>query len=279
MESIIEIFSDLIDDPKDAMRSGLDRESLFDLADDIKKNGLINPITVRPVADRFEVVAGHRRLGACKIAGIIKIPCVVKELDDRAAFSIMASENLVREDVDPVDEAEFIIKMMSRTGEGVEEVAVNIRRSRQYVLDRLTVGEMPAYLKEFLRAKQIKLGSALALNQITDESKKMMWIQMAVRDGVSVRVAEYWLTQWKMSQLPDAVNVENPLSELPAGEYKPILFRCAIDGKEYPVEQTKMISVFLGNLDLLSALRRELNSERAKSEFSPPLNEPETPVR
>ena len=277
MENIREIFSDLIDDPKDAMRSGLDRESLFDLADDIKKNGLINPITVRPVADRFEVVAGHRRLGACKIAGIIKIPCVVKELDDRAAFSIMASENLVREDVDPVDEAEFIIKMMSRTGEGVEEVAVNIRRSKQYVLDRLTVGEMPAYLKEFLRAKQIKLGSALALNQITDESKKMMWIQMAVRDGVSVRVAEYWLTQWKMSQLPDAVNVENPLSELSAGDYKPILFRCAIDGKEYPVEQTKMISVFLGNLDLLSALRRELNSERAKSELSPPLNEPETP--
>jgi len=279
MESIREIFSDLIDDPKDAMRSGLDRESLFDLADDIKKNGLINPITVRPVADRYEVVAGHRRLGACKIAGKIKIPCVVKELDDRAAFSIMASENLVREDVDPVDEAEFIIKMMSRTGEGVEEVAVNIRRSRQYVLDRLIVAEMPSYLKEFLRAKQIKLGAALALNQITDEPKKMMWVQMAVRDGVSVRVAEYWLTQWKMSQLPDAVNVENPLSELSAGEYKPILFRCAIDGKEYPVEQTKMISVFLGNLDLLSALRRELNSERDKSEFSPPLNETETPVR
>ena len=279
MENIREIFSDLIDDPKDAMRSGLDRERLFDLADDIKKNGLINPITVRPVADRYQVGSGHRRLCACKIAGKIKIPCVVKELDDRAAFSIMASENLVREDVDPVDEAEFIIKMMSRTGEGVEEVAVNIRRSRQYVLDRLTVGQMPPYLKEFLRAKQIKLGAALALNQITDESKKMTWIQMAVRDGVSVRVAEYWLTQWKMFQLPDAVNVENPLSELSTGEYKPILFRCAIDGKEYPVEQTKMISVFLGNLDLLSALRRELNFERDKSEFSPPLNEPETPVR
>ena len=73
--------------------------------------------------------------------------------------------------------------------------------------------------------------------------------------------------------------MENPLSELSTGEYKPILFRCAIDGKEYPVEQTKMISVFLGNLDLLSALRRELNFERDKSEFSPPLNEPETPVR
>lgn len=265
MDTIQHIFSDLIDDPKDSMRSGLDRESLFDLADDIKKNGLINPITIRPVGARFEVVAGHRRLGACKIAGIIKIPCVVKELDDSAAFSIMASENLVREDVDPVDEAEFIIKMMSRTNQTIDEVAANIRRSRQYVLDRLTVGEMPDYLKEFLRAKQIKLGAALALNQITDDNIKRMWIGMAVRDGVSVRVAEYWLTQWKMSQLPDAVRVENPLSELPAGEFRPLLFRCAIDGKEYPVDQTKMISVFLGNLDLLVALRNELNSERANS--------------
>ena len=265
MDTIQHIFSDLIDDPKDSMRSGLDRESLFDLSEDIKKNGLINPITIRPVGDRFEVVAGHRRLSACKIAGIIKIPCVVKVLDDSAAFSIMASENLVREDVDPVDEAEFIIKMMSRTNQSIEEVAQNIRRSRQYVLDRLTVGEMPDYLKEFLRAKQIKLGAALALNQIIDDTTKRMWISMAVRDGVSVRVAEYWLTQWKMSQLPDAVVVENPLSELPAGEYRPLMFRFAIDGKEYPVDQTKMISVYLGNMDLVVALRQQLNSPPSES--------------
>lgn len=265
MEIVKEIFSDLINDPKDSMRSGLDRDGLFDLAEDIKKNGLINPITVRPVADRFEVVAGHRRLGACKIAGIIKIPCVVKELDDSAAFSIMASENLVREDVDPVDEAEFIIKMMTRTNQSIDEVAANIRRSRQYVLDRLIVGEMPDYLKEFLRSKQIKLGAALALDQITDETQKRTWVGLAVRDGVSVRVAEYWLIQWKMSQLPDAVKVENPLSDIPQGEFKPILFRCAIDGKEYPVDQTKMISVFLGNLDLLVALRNELSLPPPKS--------------
>lgn len=287
MEIIKEIFSDLINDPKDSMRSILDRDGLFDLAEDIKKNGLINPITVRPIFSdglntklvvglgevqavgreiiKYEVVAGHRRLGACKIAGIIKIPCVVKELDDNAAFSIMASENLVREDVDPVDEAEFIIKMMSRTNQNIDEVAANIRRSRQYVVDRLIVGEMPDYLKEFLRMKQIKLGAALSLNQITDENIKRMWVGMAVRDGVSVRVAEYWLTQWKMSQLPDAVRVENPLSDITQSEFKPLLFRCAIDGKEYPVEQTKMVSVFLGNLDFLVALRNELSFPPQKS--------------
>lgn len=258
MEIVQNIFSDLIDDPKDAMRSGLDREGLFDLAEDIKKNGLINPITVRPVADRFEVVAGHRRLGACKIAGIIKIPCVVKELDDRAAFSIMASENLVREDVDPVDEAEFIIKMMNRTGQTIDEVAQNIRRGRQYVEDRLIVAEMPDYLKDFLRSKQIKLGAALALNQIVDENTKSMWVGMAVRDGVSVRVAEYWLHQWKMSQLPGGVLSEIPASDLPSNEPQAVLFECAIDGKKYDARLFRTVMIYEGNISLFNSIVSEL---------------------
>src|SRR5574343_2047869 len=103
-----EIFSDRIDDPKEAMRTELDRDDLFDLAENIKQNGLINPITIRPMGDRYEVVAGHRRLSACKIAGIIKIPCVVRELDDTKTFEVMAAENLERADVDPVDEAIFL---------------------------------------------------------------------------------------------------------------------------------------------------------------------------
>lgn len=282
METIKEIFTDLIDDPKDSMRSGLDREGLWELADDIKKNGLINPITVRPVHDenkcppgtpvlhelnhsslscvRYEVVAGHRRLSACKIAGMIKLSCVVKILDDKAAFSVMASENLVREDVDPVDEAEFIIKMIARTGQTVDEVAENIRRSRQYVIDRLTVGEMPDYLKEFLRTKQIKLGAALALNQITDDNIKRMWVGMAVRDGVSVRVAEYWLHQWKMQQLPGGVQSDTP----PTGEIsnapQAVLFECAIDGKKYDARLFRTLMIYEGNLSLFNSIVSELRS-------------------
>src|SRR3990167_7076615 len=103
-----EIYTDIIDDPVHAMRSDIDRAELFELADNIKQNGLINPITVRPVGNRYEVVAGHRRLSACKIAGKIKITCVVRALTDAEGFAIKAAENLERVDVDPVDEANFI---------------------------------------------------------------------------------------------------------------------------------------------------------------------------
>ena len=95
-EVVQEIMSDLIDDPVAPMRSDLNRDALFELADNIKQNGLINPITVRPAGARFEVVAGHRRFAACKIAGKIRIACVVRELTDDEVFAVMAAENLER---------------------------------------------------------------------------------------------------------------------------------------------------------------------------------------
>src|SRR5690348_15569483 len=100
-ELVQEIFTDRIQDPHAPMRTDLDRAALFELADNIKQNGLINPITVRPVGDMFEVVAGHRRLSACKIAGIIKIAAIVRVLNDQETFAVMAAENLERADVDP----------------------------------------------------------------------------------------------------------------------------------------------------------------------------------
>jgi len=105
---VVRIYADRINEPPHAMRKDIDRDALFELAEDIKKNGLINPITVRPIHvqpsneaqcfaataeecksethRRFEVVAGHRRYLACGIAQIVQIPCVVRELDDATAF-------------------------------------------------------------------------------------------------------------------------------------------------------------------------------------------------
>lgn len=114
-EIVQEIFTDLIDDPVVAMRSELDRNELFELADNIKQNGLINPITIRPSGDRFEVVAGHRRLSACKIAGKIKIACVVRILSDSEVFAIKAAENLERADINPIDESVFIAQYITQT--------------------------------------------------------------------------------------------------------------------------------------------------------------------
>lgn len=269
VDIVQEIFVDLIDDPQDAMRTGMDRDALWELADDIKKNGLINPITVRPVGERFEVVAGHRRLTACKMAGKVRVSCVIRALDDSAAFSVMASENLKREDVNPVDEADFISKIQTRTNKSLEEIATLVGRGRQYVEDRLAVAKMPGYMKDYLKAGQLKLGAALALAQIEEEPKRQLWTELAVRDGISVRVAEYYLYQWRASQLPGGAAIDTPSSDAPVAEYKPPMFRCAVDGKEYHMGDMQTLFVYRGNVPYLEELKKQILSSPDTAAVSP----------
>lgn len=257
--TVQEIFTDLIDDPQDAMRSELDREGLFELAANIKQNGLINPITVRPVGARFEVVAGHRRLAASRIVGNIKIQCVVRELDDNKAFEVMAAENLERADVDPVDEAIFITKYMDKTGKSDKEVAASLKRSIAYVRSRLVVGEMPEYMQTYLKQGQLKLGVALVLMEITDEQTREVWTGLAVRDGANVAQAEYWLMDWKRQTLPGGIRSDTPPEGFVPGVPQPVLFECAIDGQRYDARMVKSVMIYEGNLavfnEFVSAFR------------------------
>ena len=275
MNDIIrEIFTDQIDDPEHAMRTGLDRNDLFELADNIKQNGLINPITVRPKNGRYEVVAGHRRFSACKIAGIIKIQCCVRELDDNQTFAVMAAENLERADVDPVDEAIFIQKYIEQTNQSVAEVAKTLRRSVSYVETRLAVGSMPDYMKEYLKSGALKLGAALALVQITKEDMRKMWVDMAARDGVSVAQAEYWLHGWKMNLLPGGSDCDTPPDGFVPGETRTVMFECALDGKKYDVRLFKTAMIYEGNFDLFNAIVKEIRSS-PEPVSTPPESESE----
>lgn len=270
-EIVREIYMENIDDPEHAMRTELDRDALFDLADNIKQNGLINPITVRPRNDRYEVVAGHRRFSACKIAGMSKIACVVRELDDNQAFAVMAAENLERADVDPVDEAIFISKYIKQTKQSVPEVAKSLRRSVVYVESRLSIGNMPEYMQAYIKSGALKLGAALALVQITKEDMRKMWCDMAARDGVSVAQAEYWLHGFKMNQLPGGSDDDTPPEGYEPGAVRAVMLECALDGKRYDVRFFKSAMIYEGNWDLFQEIikhTRAANVEELAGEKS-----------
>jgi ParB family chromosome partitioning protein len=260
IETIEEISIDVIDDPVNAMRTDIDRDQLWELADNIKQNGLINPITVRPKNGRFEVVAGHRRLSACKIIGKIKIQCVVRELDDNKAFEVMASENLERQDVDPVDEAIFIGQFMQQTGKTAAEVAKSLRRSIGYVESRLAIGSMPDYMQAYLKQGKIKLGVALCLNQITVDTTRRVWCEMAARDGVSVAQAEYWLHGFQMSQLPGGILSDEPPTGYENTATQTVMFECAIDGKKYDSRMFKSVMIYEGNLQLFNDIVEQIRN-------------------
>ncbi len=257
-EQIQEIFVDRINDPAHAMREDIKDQSLYELADNIKQNGLINPITVRPVGDHFEVVAGHRRFTACKIIGIIKIKAVVRVLTDKEAFAVMAAENLERKDVNIIDEANFIRQYMEQSGEDEEATAKALRRGREYVRTRLLIGEMPMYMQNYLKSGDLKLGVALALYAIDNEVLREKWIHLAVEQGISVPTAQYQANDYKANKaLYDGIVKDNP-DGADAVQPKPIMMRCFLDGKEYDVRLCKSVIVAECNMPYLIAVSDEL---------------------
>jgi len=196
-DRITEIIADQIIEPVEAMRSTFDRDKLFELSESIRSQGLINPITVRPVGDKYEIVAGNRRFRACAIAGIVRIPCVIRTMTEYEVLSLRAHENLFRDDIDPVDEALYIGKLVGDDEAKIPEVAKMLNRSRVWIEDRLGILHYPDYFLEPLKEGRIKLGVAKTLSQIEDETYRRMFFDNALRDGMAIWQAEYYLSQWK----------------------------------------------------------------------------------
>lgn len=282
-EGVVQILmQDQIIDPVDPMRTDMDRDELYTLADNIKQNGLINPITVRPRAWceihkchiphgnidhhtcdrglRYEVVAGHRRFTACKIAGKIRIECVIRSLDDNEVFSIKASENIERAEVNLLDEAKFMTEYMNVTGKTILEIAKAVNRSVTYVRDRLVIGIMPPYMQQALKDGTLKLGVALKLNEITDEKIKEVWVNMAIRDGISIAQADYWLHGWRLNQLPGGSASDTPPDGYEPGTPQSIKFKCDLSGMEDDVRFFRTKLIHESQLDIFNAFANEIKN-------------------
>lgn len=195
------ILSNQIIDPVMPMRVGLDRDALWELADSIRQNGLINPITVRPIGEKYEVVAGHRRFKACQIAGVIEIPCCVRDLDDLQVFDIMAAENLARKDVDVVEEAIFVSRLHKEKGLSISEVAQKLNRSVTWVESRLSIVDYPEYMQIPLASGELSLGVAEQLACINDDVYRQQFVDSAVKNGMSILQAKYLKTQYDLGIL------------------------------------------------------------------------------
>lgn len=243
MEQIKYISIYQIQDPVIDMRTDLDPANLQDLADSIKANGLLQAIVVRPVGDHYEVIAGHRRLAACRLLRLPEIACMVRDADDSETAILRMHENIVREDVDVVSEALFIARTCTQLKWDAKKFAEEIKRSVQYVEDRLAIATMPDYMQAHLKDGSLKLGVALALNQIEDERVKYDWTMSAMRDGMTVRGAQDSLRIWQRDYAPDP-NRPAELQPQEAPQAPPvILWPCEACGKHTPTNELKFVRV------------------------------------
>lgn len=179
-----------IDTNPDQPRKSFDAESLAGLADSIAANGLLQPILVRRVSDRYEIIAGERRFRASKLAGLSEIPVIVVEADDLAAAKYALIENLQREDLNPYEEASAYRSLMSEYELSQEEISIQVGKSRSAIANSLRLLDLPEGAVKMLINGDLTAGHGRALLGLHDKSQIMPLAERCVMRNLSVRDVE-----------------------------------------------------------------------------------------
>ncbi|MEG0292190.1 MAG: ParB/RepB/Spo0J family partition protein [Anaerovoracaceae bacterium] len=171
-------------------RKTFDEEKIKDLANSISEHGVIQPIVVRATQNGHEIVAGERRWRAARVAGLKEVPCVVRELTDEQNMLFAIIENMQREDLNPIEEAEGLERMISTFGLTQAEVSKSVGKSRPYITNSLRLLKLPDVIKDFMVQGDISVGHGRALITIEDEDKQVELAKKVIKDGLSVRNIE-----------------------------------------------------------------------------------------
>lgn len=171
-------------------RTRFDEGTLAELAESIEKNGLMQPIIVRPIpsqSGRYEIVAGERRWRAAKIAGLQRVPVIVRDMEDKQALEIALVENIQRQDLSPLEEASGYQRLIEEFGYSQEELASTVGKSRSHVANLLRLLGLPDEIKNMLENGELTMGHARALLNAPNAVELAREI---ARRGLNVRQAE-----------------------------------------------------------------------------------------
>lgn len=171
-------------------RRDIDPEKLQELADSIKAQGVIQPVIVRKIdPEKYEIVAGERRWRAAQLAGLQQIPVVIKEIDDRTAMAVALIENIQREDLNPLEEAEALRRLLDEFQMTHQQIADAVGKSRATVTNLLRLMELHPEVKKLVINRQLEMGHARALLAL-EGSKQVAIANKIVKDGLTVRATE-----------------------------------------------------------------------------------------
>ena len=189
--------SDIVEIPLDEIRSNpyqprkeFDEESLNEFAESIKEHGVIQPIIVKKSIKGYELIAGERRTRASKIAGKKTIPAIIREISDQEMMEIALIENIQREDLNPIEEAEAFAKIIETSGITQEEAAKRFGKSRSYITNLVGLLRLPKYTIELVRDGKISMGHARVLSKLEDTDQIDEIAKEIITKGLSVRDTE-----------------------------------------------------------------------------------------
>lgn len=171
-------------------RKKFDQQSLENLSDSIKKNGVLQPILVRKKGANYEIVAGERRYQAAKLAGLEEIPVSIREISDDEVFQLALIENLQRSDLDPIEEALGYKKLIKDNGFTQEQLGKILSKSRSAIANSLRLLDLPQEVQDMMADGKLTAGHARAILAVAGEEGKLKLAQKVLEEGLSVRQTE-----------------------------------------------------------------------------------------
>jgi ParB family chromosome partitioning protein len=181
-------------------RTRMDSEALAELADSIRVQGVIQPILVRPIGDsRYEIIAGERRFRAAQMAGLAEVPVTVRDVPDEAALAMALIENIQREDLNPLEEAQGVQRLVREFDFTHEQAAAAIGRSRSATSNLLRLLNLAGPVQEMLMGGRLDMGHARALLAVDAATQVQLGHQIVLK-GLSVREAEALVARTQRAQ-------------------------------------------------------------------------------
>jgi ParB family chromosome partitioning protein len=186
----VELPIDAISPNPQQPRKDFDDASLRDLSASLRQSGVLQPVVVRRFGDGYQLVVGERRWRAAKLAGLTRIPAVIREATDAESLELALVENLLREDLNPIEEAEAYQRLLAEFGWTQEELAKRVARDRSSIANCLRLLKLPDPIQADLRAGRLTMGHARALLSLTSPAEQLKLREEILAHSWSVRATE-----------------------------------------------------------------------------------------
>jgi len=198
-----EIDIDLIEPNPDQPRTRFTEANLEELAQSIRANGVVQPIVVRQIGGRYQIVAGERRWRASQLAGLRRIPAVVKEVSDEKLLELALVENIQREELNPIEEAKAYRKLIDAIGLTQEKVAERVGKDRTVITTAMRLLHLPDEIQQIIEDGRLTAGHGRALLMVNDPLAQRELARHAIDSGWSVREMERAAKRGKKPQSTD----------------------------------------------------------------------------
>ncbi|MBU0687767.1 MAG: ParB/RepB/Spo0J family partition protein [Candidatus Margulisbacteria bacterium] len=175
-------------------RTTFNQESINELANSIRQSGVAQPILVRMRDGKYELVAGERRFRAVKVAGLASVPAIIKDFSDEAALELAIIENVQREDLNPMDEAEAYQRLYTEFKLDHNQISEKVGKNRTTIVNMLRLLTLPTEIKKSLKEEQISTGHARALLALDQAHKQVQLWNKIIEKSLSVRDVEFLIS-------------------------------------------------------------------------------------